>query len=467
MGSFKLFGFYIRLPFLLFWMTELLVCMGAVQLAALIRFAASPLAIEETLPSLNLATVVFGVVMTISLVAFGLYQAHFRGGALGVLMRIALGFIAGSIALMMIFYLFPETYMGRGVTGIAIVVSFFTIGTIRPLFLPLVEQDTLKRRIAVIGTGQTAATILRRLRRRADRRGFYVVHYLDFDEGEVLVDADRVLAAPASLYEYCRENDVQELVVALNDRRARVPSDQLIECRLKGVKVVEIHAFFEREAGFLPLDLVRPSWFIYAEGFRVNRAEEVFKRLTDVLASLVLLAISWPVMLITALAIKIECRFDGPIFYIQDRVGFAGRTFGVIKFRSMTVDAEKHGAQWATKNDARVTRVGEVIRMMRIDELPQILNVLRGDMSLVGPRPERPNFVDELTQKVPYYAERHQVKPGLTGWAQVSYPYGASDEDARKKHEFDLYYVKNHTLFLDIFIMLQTVEVVLLGKGAR
>ncbi|MGB0866874.1 MAG: TIGR03013 family XrtA/PEP-CTERM system glycosyltransferase [Granulosicoccaceae bacterium] len=448
-------------------MTELLVCMGAVQLAALIRFGGSTASIAETLPSLSLATVVFGVVMTVSLVAFGLYQAHFRGGALGVLMRIALGFLAGSIALMMVFYLFPNTYMGRGVTGIAIVVSFFTIGTIRPLFLPLVEQDTLKRRIAVIGTGTTASTIFGRLRRRADRRGFYVVHFLDFNEGNILVDSDRVHEAPKSLYEYCRKNDIQELVVALDDRRSRLPGDQLIDCRLKGIKVVEIHTFFEREAGFLPLDLVKPSWFIYADGFRVNRAEEVLKRLTDITASLLLLAISWPVMLITALAIKIECRFNGPIFYSQDRVGFAGRNFGVIKFRSMTVDAEKDGAQWATKNDARVTKVGEIIRMMRIDELPQILNVLRGDMSLVGPRPERPNFVEELTQKVPYYAERHQVKPGLTGWAQVSYPYGASDEDARKKHEFDLYYVKNHTLFLDIFIMLQTVEVVLLGKGAR
>lgn len=467
MGSINIFGFYIRIPFLLFWMTELLVCMGAVQLAALIRFGSNSTSIHETLPSLSLATVVFGAVMTVSLVAFGLYQAHFRGGALGVLMRIALGFFAGSIALMMVFYLFPDTYMGRGVTGIAIVVSFFTIGTIRPLFLPLVEQDTLKRRLTVIGAGKTAATIFSRLRRRADRRGFYVVHFLDFNEGEVHVDADRVLAAPESLYEYCQKNDVQELVVALDDRRNRLPGDQLIECRLKGLKVVEIHGFFERESGFLPLDLVRPSWFIYAEGFRVNRAEEVLKRLTDIAASLLLLSISWPVMLLTALAIKIECNFQGPVFYTQDRVGFAGRHFGVIKFRSMSVDAEKDGAQWATKNDSRVTKVGEIIRVMRIDELPQILNVLRGDMSLVGPRPERPNFVEELTQKVPYYAERHQVKPGLTGWAQVSYPYGASDEDARKKHEFDLYYVKNHTLFLDIFIMLQTVEVVLLGKGAR
>ncbi len=467
MGSLTILGFYIRTPFLLFWMTELLVCMGAVQLAAFIRFGGSTTSIEETLPLLNLATVVFGVVMTFSLVAFGLYQSHFRGGALGVLMRIALGFLAGSIALMIVFYLFPDSYMGRGVTAIAIVVSFFTIGTIRPLFLPLVEQETLKRRVSVIGVGETASTIFARLRRRADRRGFNIVHFLDLGEGSVQVDPERVFKSDKTLYEYCVEHDVEELVVALDDRRSRLPGDQLIECRLKGVKVVEIHGFFEREAGFLPLELVRPSWFIYADGFRVNRAEEVLKRLTDVSASLLLLGISWPVMLLTALAIKIECRFKGPIFYTQDRIGFAGKSFGVIKFRSMTVDAEKDGAQWATRNDSRVTKVGEVIRMMRIDELPQILNVLRGDMSLVGPRPERPNFVDELTQKVPYYAERHQVKPGLTGWAQVSYPYGASDEDARKKHEFDLYYVKNHTLFLDIFIMLQTVEVVLLGKGAR
>ncbi len=467
MGSLKILGFYVRTPFLLFWMTELLVCMGAVQLAALVRFGRNSETLSETLPSLGLATVVFSIVMTVSLVAFGLYQTHFRGGALGVLMRIALGFLVGSIALMIVFYLFPETYMGRGVTAIAIVVSFFTIGTIRPLFMPLVEQDTLKRRIVVLGAGKVASTIFSRLRRRADRRGFHVVHFLDFDEGKIQVDPERVHKVPDSIYEHCVKNDIEEIVVALDDRRSRLPGDQLIDCRLKGLKVLEIHGFFEREAGFLPLDLIRPSWFIYAEGFRVNRAAEVLKRLTDISASLLLLCVSWPVMLLTALAIKIECRFDGTLFYTQDRVGYAGKTFGVIKFRSMREDAEKDGAQWATRNDSRVTRVGEFIRMTRIDELPQILNVLRGDMSLVGPRPERPQFVEELKQKVPYYAERHQVKPGLTGWAQVSYPYGASDEDARKKHEFDLYYVKNHTLFLDIFIMLQTVEVVLLGKGAR
>lgn len=467
MVSIKMLGFYIRTPFLLFWMAEFLVCVGAVQLAALIRFGSSSWSIYETLPALNLLSVVFGVIMTISLVAFGLYQTQFRGGALGVLMRIALGFLVGGVVLIIIFYLFPETYMGRGVTAIAMVVSFFTIGTIRPLFVLLIERDTLKRRIAVIGTGKTAATIFDRLRRRSDRRGFHVVHFLNYDEGEVHVDAAGVHSPPESLYEYCQKNDVQEIVVALDDRRSVLPSEGLIECRLKGIKVLECHAFFEREAGFLPLDLVRPSWFIYAEGFRVSRVEEALKRMSDIIASLILLSISWPIMLLAALAIKIECRFQGPVFYVQSRVGFAGKPFGVIKFRSMSVDAEKNGAQWATRNDTRVTRVGEVIRMMRIDELPQILNVLRGDMSLVGPRPERPTFVEELTQKVPYYGERHQVKPGLTGWAQIGYPYGASDEDARRKHEYDLYYVKNHTLFLDVFIMLQTVEVVLLGKGAR
>lgn len=469
MITMRVSGMTIRAPFVLFWLLELAICMLAVLIAVMVRFVGDTALISDQFDSPWLSTLAFGGIMTISLVCFGLYQSHFRGGALGVLLRIALGFAAGGVALALFYYLVPSAYLGRGVTGIAMGISFFVIGTLRPLYLPIVEQKNLKRRLAIVGCGEDASTIDRRLKRRADRRGFDIVHYLNFEQLESpAVTSHEVIDPPPSLLHYCRQHGVQELVLALSDQRAHIPSDQLIECRLAGIDVIELISFFEREAGFLPLNLVRPSWFIYAGGFRSGRAWDAAKRAVDLLASGLLLLISWPVMLLTAMAILIESGAGAPVFYRQERVGYGGLPIGVLKFRSMRVDAEAAGkAVWATANDDRITRVGRVIRALRIDELPQILNVFKGDMSLVGPRPERPSFVAELSEKIPYYAERHQVKPGVTGWAQVSYPYGASEDDARCKHEFDLYYVKNRSLFLDLFILLQTVEVVLLGKGAR
>lgn len=459
----------IRAPYVLFWMLEFLICMGALLTAVVVRFGGDPMRIAEEFVSPWLSTVAFGAIMTISLVSFGLYQSHFRGGALGVLLRIALGFAAGGVVLAFFYYLVPSAYLGRGVTGIAMAISFFVIGSLRPLYHPIVERKSLKRRIAILGCGEDAATIDKRLKRRADRRGFDIVHYLNTEgRNELKVSSELVIDPPPSLLAYCRQHNIQELVLALSDQRHHVPSDQLIECRLAGVDVIELISFFEREAGFLPLNLVRPSWFIYSGGFQSGRTWDTAKRAVDLLASGALLLIGMPVMLITALAILIESGPRAPVFYRQERVGYGGKPISILKFRSMREDAEAAGkAVWASAEDDRVTRVGKVIRLLRVDELPQILNVFNGDMSLVGPRPERPSFVEELSVKIPYYAERHQVKPGVTGWAQVGYPYGASEEDARCKHEFDLYYVKNRSLFLDLFILLQTVEVVLLGKGAR
>ncbi|MEM7375866.1 MAG: TIGR03013 family XrtA/PEP-CTERM system glycosyltransferase [Pseudomonadota bacterium] len=459
----------IRAPFVLFWLLEFLICMLAVIMAVTVRFVGDSATISEQFDSPLLSTTAFGAIMTFSLVSFGLYQSHFRGGALGVLLRIALGFVAGGVALALFYYIVPSAYLGRGVTAIAMTISFFVIGTLRPLYLPIVERKNLTRRVAVLGCGEDAATIDRRLKRRADRRGFEIIHYLNTeDASEVVVVRDNVITPPPSLLHYCRQHGVHELVLALKDQRDNLPSDQLIECRLAGIDVIELISFFEREAGFLPLNLVRPSWFIYAGGFQSGRAWDAAKRAVDLVASGLLLLISLPVMVLTSIAILVESGPRAPIFYRQERVGYGGRPIDVLKFRSMHVDAEAAGhAIWASAQDDRVTRVGRVIRALRIDELPQILNVFKGDMSLVGPRPERPSFVEELKQTIPYYAERHQVKPGVTGWAQVSYPYGASVDDARCKHEFDLYYVKNRSLFLDLFILLQTVEVVLLGKGAR
>jgi sugar transferase (PEP-CTERM system associated) len=237
---------------------------------------------------------------------------------------------------------------------------------------------------------------------------------------------------------------------------------------MNGVTVIDLLTFFERETGRVRHDILQPSWMIFSDGFLKGSTRAVIKRMFDIGVSLGMLAVVWPFMLLTALAIKIESRFNGPILYFQQRTGENGEPFNVMKFRSMHTDAEKDGiARWAKKNDSRITRVGSFIRKTRLDELPQIFNVLRGDMSFVGPRPERPEFVEKLEEKIPYYAERHRVKPGITGWAQIRYPYGASEQDSSAKLEYDLYYVKNYSLFLDMLILLQTAEVVLWGKGAR
>jgi sugar transferase (PEP-CTERM system associated) len=244
--------------------------------------------------------------------------------------------------------------------------------------------------------------------------------------------------------------------------------DQLLECRLEGLEITELVSFLERETGKVRLDVLNPSWMIFSDGFRQGRIHGTFERAFDVAASLVLLSVTLPVMLLTALAIRIEDGRRASLFYRQTRVGQYGRTFELLKFRSMCEDAEVAGQPiWAVKNDSRVTRVGSFIRKSRIDELPQVLNVLKGEMSFVGPRPERPQFVAQLNERIPYYRERHTIKPGITGWAQLCYPYGSSEQDAAEKLQYDLFYVKNHSLLFYLAILVQTVEVILWGKGAR
>jgi len=241
----------------------------------------------------------------------------------------------------------------------------------------------------------------------------------------------------------------------------------LLECRLAGIEINELPSFLERETGKVRLDVMNPSWIIFGEGFRASPLQRALERGFDVFASFMLLVIALPFMLLAVIAIKFEDGWQAPILYRQRRVGRYSEPFDVLKFRSMSVDAEKDGAVWAVQDDPRVTRVGAVIRKTRIDELPQLFNVLRGDMSFVGPRPERPEFVEQLEQTIPYYRERHTVKPGITGWAQLCYPYGSSEKDALEKLQYDLYYVKNRSLLFDLAILVQTVEVVLWGKGAR
>jgi sugar transferase (PEP-CTERM system associated) len=259
---------------------------------------------------------------------------------------------------------------------------------------------------------------------------------------------------------------IEEVVVAVDDRRGGMPVEALLECKLQGVAVSGYSAFWERETGKMDLDALYPSWLIFSDGFVGSWTQAAIKRAFDVVVSLLLLILSFPILVLTAILVAVESK--GPIFFQQERVGLNGKTFMLVKFRSMKTDAEEDGVpRWATADDSRITRVGAFIRQTRIDEIPQIFNVLKNEMSFIGPRPERPFFVDELRKVIPYYFERHRVKPGISGWAQLNYRYGASIEDAKEKFQYDLYYIKNYSIFLDLIILIQTVRVVLWPIGVR
>ncbi len=321
-------------------------------------------------------------------------------------------------------------------------------------------------RVLIFGSGPEARTVGNVLK-KSDPDIQIVGFYPGPAENEACVPEQLLLPRSRSLTDTARSLNVNEIIIAVQERRGGVlPLRELLDCKLSGVNVLDLASYFERALGQIRLDSLKVGWLIFGEGFRQGWGRTFVKRLFDLVAASILLLLALPVMLLTAIAIVLEDGF--PVFYRQERVGRNGRLFNVIKFRSMRRDAEGDGKpRWASANDDRTTRVGRIIRKLRIDELPQLYSVLTGDMSLVGPRPERPYFVDQLTRDIPFYAVRHSVKPGVTGWAQVSYHYGASVDDSIQKLQYDLYYVKNHTLFLDIVILFETVGVVLTGKGAQ
>ena len=324
----------------------------------------------------------------------------------------------------------------------------------------------MRQRVLVYGSGARAKLVGKTLK-SSDPNVDLVGYYASPNEAVNEVSDWALLSGEKSLTDIVQEARVDEIVVALSERRGgSMPLRELLDCKLQGVRVVDIATHFEKTLGQIRLDAVSAGWLIFGEGFDQGLVRTMTKRLFDIVCATLLILLTLPVMLVTGILILLES--GGPILYTQERVGLNGRLFNVVKFRSMRLDAEKDGKpRWASATDDRVTRVGRLIRKLRIDELPQLFSVLKGDMSLVGPRPERPYFVDKLTQELPYYAVRQSVKPGVTGWAQVRYHYGASVEDSAEKLQYDLYYVKNHTLFLDLVVLFETVGVVLMGKGAQ
>ncbi len=420
---------------------------------ALVPFAASH--------SLSLA----GGMFVINFAA-GFYQNSHNRSMTATATRGLLGLLFGLPLAYAIFSLLPADPEPRNLITRVAMAAVAAVMAHRVYAAHVGLQSRNRTRILIFGTGAVARAVGVSLT-AANPQAQIIGYFAGPNEAEPQVPRAEIIASTDSLIETARRLDVAEIVVALPERRGgSMPLRQLLDCKLYGIEVVDISSYFERTLTQINIDHVNPGWLIFGDGFNQGLIRTVVKRTFDLIFSALLLLLSLPVMLAAALCIKLDS--PGPVFYQQQRVGLNGKIFRVIKFRSMRADAEKDGKpRWASVGDDRVTKVGRFIRKLRIDELPQLVNVLRGEMSLVGPRPERQFFVDELISKIPYFAVRHSVKPGVTGWAQVRYEYGSTVEDSIEKLQYDMYYVKNHSLFLDLLIILETVAVVLTGKGAR
>ncbi|MBX9665016.1 TIGR03013 family XrtA/PEP-CTERM system glycosyltransferase [Novosphingobium sp.] len=404
-----------------------------------------------------------GLVQT-AMIAVGVYGSDALRSMRYATARLLVAISLGIIALSVVYFMLPGRTLWRSNLFYAMFIAMALLVFIRILLGGLLGTAVFRRRVLVLGAGDRAER-LRQLGERVEA-GFVIVGFIGMSDSAPVIKEAINRNAIHNFARYVENLGVSEVVLALEERRNALPLKDLLRIKTTGVHVNDFSTFLERETGRVDLDTLNPSWLIFSDGFSSGRMiSSAMKRIFDICASLLLLMLTAPVIALFAILVKLDSR--GPAFFRQTRVGLYGQNFSLVKLRSMRTDAEKAGAQWAAKDDPRVTRVGRLIRKLRIDELPQAWTVLKGEMSFVGPRPERPEFVSDLEEKLPYYAERHMVKPGITGWAQINYPYGASIEDSRHKLEYDLYYAKNYSPFLDLLILLQTLRVVLWNEGAR
>ncbi|WP_395332889.1 TIGR03013 family XrtA/PEP-CTERM system glycosyltransferase [Novosphingobium sp. BL-8H] len=459
----RLFKHYIPHAVVLLWLVDVVLLAAANEVSWRLRAEQIGMDAGDLIGRLGVHAAFAGVIV-LAMIAVGVYGADALRSMRFAAARLLVAVSLGIIALSFVDFLVAGQHFWRSTLAYSMAFAIVLLMANRLLLGGFLGNAAFRRRVLVLGAGHRA----QRLRELGERPegGFAIVGYIAMSEGEPVVEEAISRAAIHDLTRFVDNLGVSEVVLALEERRNALPLKDLLRIKTAGVHVNEFSSFLERETGRVDLDTVNPSWLIFSDGFSSGRmVSSAAKRLFDICASALLLTLTAPVILLFALVVKIDSR--GPAFYRQSRVGLYGQPFDVVKLRSMRTDAEVAGAQWAEKDDPRVTRVGRFIRRVRIDELPQTWSVLKGEMSFVGPRPERPQFVADLEEQLRYYAERHMVKPGITGWAQINYPYGASIEDSRHKLEYDLYYAKNYTPFLDLLIILQTLRVVLWSEGAR
>lgn len=461
----RLFKHYVPYAVLFLGMLDFVALVGAAEAAWVLRAHQIGMQVNfignRLLPLLN-----FALSLQVAMIAVGVYSNESLRSLRYAMARLLVAVSLGVIFLSVMYFMVPGLTLWRSNSLYAMVLAMVPLIGLRLIVGQMFGSEVFQRRLIVLGAGHRANRI-RQLERRKGS-GFTVASYIAINDGRDCVIPDATKWDDIdNLADFVVRHAAGEVVLALEERRKAFPMSDLLRLKTTGVHVNDLSTFLERETGRVDLDSVNPSWLIFSDGFSSGRrVSSVAKRLFDISASLLLMVLVAPLLLLAAIAIKLDSK--GPVFYRQQRVGLYEEEFWILKLRTMRTDAEADGrAVWAEKDDPRITRLGRWLRKLRIDELPQIWTVLKGEMSFVGPRPERRQFVEDLEQQLRYYAERHMVKPGITGWAQINYPYGASLEDARHKLEYDLYYAKNYTPFLDLLILLQTVRVILWPDGAR
>jgi len=457
----RLFHIYVPSSVMVLFLVDAAILYASISLGLIYSYAS--ISDLHKSASLDVQRVVFVAIVMLSLFTMGLHHRRYIAELKMAALRLAASHLMAFVILTLVFYVVPSTRIWLSALLPALVISLFSLFVCRIVFVRAAKVSLFRQPILILGAGGQAQRI-----EMAESRGrIRCVGFVAPEGSEIKVSPDRIISGQGSLSEMARRFGAAEIIVGLEERRGKLPTDDLLTCRLQGVWVRDFTSFMERETGQVELQALDPSWLIFSEGFSAqHRIERAVKRAFDIIVSSLLLTFAVPVAAMTALAILLED--GGPVLFRQQRVGLHGRPFMLMKFRSMKVDAESGGvARWASVGDQRVTKVGAFIRKTRVDEIPQVINVLKGEMSFVGPRPEQLAFVDELSRSIPYYHYRHMVKPGITGWAQINYPYGASTEDAYQKLKFDLYYIKNYSLVLDLLVLIQTVRVILWPHGAR
>lgn len=465
-NSLRRLGQRLSAPLLVLLLADAIVAYAALYAGAWIRFG---LDLESAVRLLGgpvgPRAASFAIFIVMGLTTMGLYRSRQRPTVTEGIARVLVGVSLGGLGYVLFFYLFPYYNTGRLTLGIAVALVAILTLLVRGLVLNFLDHNPVKRRVLLIGSGEVAAKV-GLLRRRSDRRRFEIVGFVPGSDAERAFAEQHGMGPLLDTEPEDGHFDYDEVVVALDDRRGRFPTAQLLRYRSQGIPVCDIVDFLERETGKIDLDVLHPGWLIFAASSHSRWGLRLLKRLIDIAIGSAMLLVTSPLLLLAVVAIRLEEGWSAPLMYRQQRVGRGGKEFELLKFRSMRLDAEKSGPRWASRaGDSRVTRAGAMIRRFRIDELPQLVNVIRGEMSIVGPRPERPEFVGQLVEQLPLYDYRHCMRPGLAGWAQLNFPYGASVEDANEKLKYDLFYIKNASILFDLVILMQTLEVVVWGRG--
>ena len=466
---FQIFSQYVSAKSLLLMIGEGVLILLSLICAVKLRFWNDPtdFALYVAFPDFAVQSAIVVVVCLACFYCNDLYDVSTGSGSVEQVLRVEQSLGAASLLLGLLYFLLPGLLLSRGVFIIAMIVVAIVVVLSRKLLDRVWHLTAPVQRVVIIGTGALALELARELTRREDLsiklEGF--VSGSSVGAGGEKIFGFPVLGPAVEIDAIAKRCSISRIIVALDDRRGVLPTRELVTLRVQGVRVEDASTALSALTGRISLRAAKPAWFVFSDGFHRSKWNDLAKRTLDLFVGIVGLVVATPIMILVALAVRLDSK--GPIIYRQTRVGRKGRNFEVLKFRSMRVDAEEAGAQWASQNDPRVTRIGRFLRKYRFDELPQLINVVRGEMSFIGPRPERPYFVQDLRERIPYYDERHSVRPGLSGWAQVQYSYGSSVEDAFNKLEYDFFYLKNMSLAFDLAIIFKTVRIVLGGHGGR